>query len=230
MNFAWEAMLAADRCGLQREEIRFVPGRNGSPYAEVILENLNSSRLEQPVVEINPLYRFAAEFASVFDVNLTGLEKTREIFFDIFIHYISTLDLRTGLSRQEYYLRFLLEDILDNVYGEEMAEAIRHTKKDKLRPILRLIIRLYQCGGSIDLFRDVMRLMYPGSIVYINNEKARQVLIYIGIKETEAERNKICFLCDTFLEVNYETLLFWEHHFGIIGVDNTMLLDEMVLV
>lgn len=229
MNFAWEVVLAADRCGIRREDIRFLPAQNGSPYTETVLEDINSSTLEHPEVRINPLYRFSPEFSRIFDVNLSGLEATREMYFDVFMHYISSLDLRSGLSKQEYYLRFFLDDILAEMYGIQAADAIRRFDKQSLRQLLRLIVKLYRCGSSIALFREAMRLIYPESIVYLHNERIRQVLIYIGTKETETERKKIDFLQDMFLEINYETYLFWEHHFGIIGVDETMVLDEMVL-
>lgn len=229
MNYAWEAALAADEAGITREELRFKPVRNGSPYTEVVLETINSSRMEQPVVEVNPLYRFAEEFSEVFDVNLTGYETSRELFFDIVMHYMVQLDLRQGLSKQEYALRFLLTDLLEGVCGSQAARVVRHFEKEKLRRLLRLILKLYQCGSSIYLFKEVMRCMYPESLVYASNEAVRQVLVYVGVKEQEEERERLEFLQDMFLPINYQVFLFWEHHFGIIDIDETMELDEMVL-
>ncbi|MDE6516456.1 MAG: hypothetical protein K2L18_01205 [Acetatifactor sp.] len=54
MNYIWETALAADQSGITREKITYRPARNGSPYAEVVLENLNSSTLESTEVEVNP--------------------------------------------------------------------------------------------------------------------------------------------------------------------------------
>jgi len=229
MNYIWEAVLAADQSGIPREEITYCPTRNGSPYAEVVLENLNSKTLESTKVEVNPLYRFAEEFSAVLDGNVEGHEKTREILFDITMHYMAQADLRQGLSRQEYALRFLLKDLLDGVCGQEAAEAAAHFEKAKLRRLLGFIWKLYQCGSSITLFREVMSCMYPASLVYASNEEAREVLVYIGKKETARERERIEFLRDMFLPINFQVFLFWDRHFGIIGVEETMLLDEMVL-
>lgn len=88
MNYMWEAALAADRSGIPREAVRFVPVRNGSPYAEVVLENLNIKDLEGTLVEVNPLYRFAKEFSSVLDINLRDYEQTRLLYFDVVMHEI----------------------------------------------------------------------------------------------------------------------------------------------
>ncbi len=228
MNYAWEAALAADRCGIPREEVRYIPVKNGSPYMEVTQEMLNSQEGKRRV-EVNPLYRFAEAFSAIFDINQTGLEKTKEIFFDVFMQYMVQLDLRQGLSRQEYCLRFLLTDLLGGVCGGQAAEVMKNFEKEKLRRLLGLILKLYQCGSSLWLFREAMRCMYPDSLVYASNDMVRQVLIYVGIEEKEEEQKRLEFLQDMFLPISYEVFLFWDRHFGIIDVEETMILDEMVL-
>lgn len=229
MNYTWEAALAADRAGIPREKITYRPVRNGSPYTEVVLENLNSRGIEDALVEVNPLYRFAKEFSSLFDVNIKGFEQTRELLFDIAMHYMVQADLRQGLSRQEYALRFLLEDLLEGVCGSQTSHVVKKFPRDRLRRMLRLILKLYECGSSIYLFREVMRCMYPDSLIYASNEAVRQVLVYVGVKETDTDRERLEFLQDMFLPINFHVFLFWEHHFGILDVDETMELDEMVL-
>ncbi len=229
MNYIWEAALAADKENIPREEMQYCPVQNGSPYAEVVLENINSRGIESTQVEVNPLYRFAKEFSSVFDRNLEGYEQTRNLFFDIVMHYMVQADLRQGLSKQEYCLRFLLMDLLDGVCGSQAAQAILCFEKKKLYRLLCMIFKLYQCGSSILLFREVMRDMYPDSFVYVSNDRIRQVLVYIGVEETEVERIRMGFLQDLFLPIYFEVFLFWEHHFGIIGIEETMKIEDMVL-
>ena len=79
MNYAWEAALAADQAGIPREEIRYVPVNNGSPYAEITMEYINIQGLGKKTVEMNPLYRFSREFSALFDRNLEGYEKARKL-------------------------------------------------------------------------------------------------------------------------------------------------------
>ena len=108
MNYAWEAALAADRCKVAREDVRYVPVRNGSPYTEIAQESLNNRDIDEGWVEINPLYRFSKEFSAMFDMDLEAYGKARALFFDVFMQYLIQIDLRQSLSRQEYALRFLL--------------------------------------------------------------------------------------------------------------------------
>ncbi len=229
MNYAWEAALAADQAGVSRETVRYVPVWMGSPYTEVVLENINTGSLEQPEVEVNPLYRFSKVFSSLFDPDREGYEKTREIFFDIFMQYMVQLDLRQGLSRQEYILRFFLEDLLDGTCGEEAALAVGEFEKDELRPLLEQIRKLYYCGSSIYLFRQIMRRLYPDSLVYASNDTQGQILVYVGVKESEKDQKRLIFLQEMFLPIYDQVYLFWEHHFGIMDVDETMILEEMML-
>ena len=229
MNYAWEAALAADRMGIERESLHFVPVEDGSPYMELVQEMLNGQEPGEAEVGINPLYRFAEIFSTVFDRNLTEYRQTREAVFRVFIQYMVRLDLRQGLSRQEYAVGFLYRDILRGVFGQEASRVMESFDRDSLRHLMRLVLKLYRCGSSIRLFREVMRFLYPDSLVYASNDNIWELLIYVGVGETETEQGKLDFLKGMFLPVNYRVFLFWEHHFGIIGVDETMELDNMVL-
>ena len=57
----------------------------------------------------------------MFDANLEGFEKTREIFFDSFMHYMVQMDLRQGMSKQEYAMDGLLRDLAEGVCGNWAA-------------------------------------------------------------------------------------------------------------
>lgn len=193
MNYVWEAALQADAERIPREKIRYVPVDNGSPYTEIVRELINEKSLGEPEVLINPLYRFADVCSDIFSKNLEGFEQTREIFFRVLMQYMVQLDLRQGLDKQEYDLCFLIKDILQGVFGKDAAFIIRSFEKEKLRQLLRLILKLYQCGSSVYLFREVMRYLYPDSLVYASNEDVRQILIYVGRKETETEQKSWSF-------------------------------------
>lgn len=51
----------------------------------------------------------------------------------------------------------------------------------------------------------------------------------MGIEEIEKERKRAAFLREMFLLVQETVHFFYGHHFGIIGVDETMVVDEMVI-
>ncbi len=57
--------------------------------------------------------------------------------------------------------------------------------------------------------------------------KEEEVLIYIGADNNDLNRGKIDLLQEMFLPIGYSTRMFWKNHFGIIGVNDTMKIDEI---
>ena len=55
------------------------------------------------------------------------------------------------------------------------------------------------------------------------------MLIYIGRTETAELRGQVDFLVSMFVPFDYKVHLFWDIHFGIMGVDETMGLDEFMV-
>ena len=82
----------------------------------------------------------------------------------------------------------------------------------------------------LQLFNKVLRKVFKNSIVYSNKEKPKNMYIYLGEIETEELKNKIDVILDTFLSIDMKPLIFWNQHFGILGLDNTMKNDEIVMV
>ena len=54
--------------------------------------------------------------------------------------------------------------------------------------------------------------------------------LYVGKKETEEERKRVSFLTDTFLPVNEEVKVFYDSHFGVMDLEETMVMDRVMLI
>ncbi len=67
MNYAWEAVLQAEKEKRERDRLRFTQADVPSPYIEVSVTDLNIQCPEEDVIEVNPLYRFAHVFGKIFD-------------------------------------------------------------------------------------------------------------------------------------------------------------------
>lgn len=229
MNYAWEAVLQAEKDHRSREQLRFVKARTPSPYMEVSLVDLNLKTPEENRIEINPLYRFEDVFGKLFDRNVEGMEDIREMFFDICMHYMVQLDLRQGLSREDYYCSLLACDLLQGNYGARAQEGFALFDRAEQKEVLRSFLQLFRTGNYLEEFRKVAKRLYPRAILYENNETAGELLVYLGVKETERERKRAAFLIEGFLPIQETVYVFYENHFGIIDVDETMWMDEMVI-
>ncbi|AGF55350.1 hypothetical protein B0P06_000562 [Clostridium saccharoperbutylacetonicum] len=231
MNYIWEALLKADKEKIPRGDIKFIPAEIYSPYIEVALEHLNSVSLpEDKVIEVNQYYRFYEVFKDLFNINVQESREFREVLLDILLHYLGELDLKQGLNKTEIYKRFLYKDILNEVYGEKLAKDIRSFDNKERDVLLNGFVTLYKTGTSIQLLKKIIKEIFKNSIVYLNKDKPKSIYIYLDeVKEKKLE-NKIEVVLETFLPINMEPFIFWDKHFGIIGLDYTMRINEIVMV
>lgn len=229
MNYAWEAVLAAEQLHYLLEELHFIEADQPSPYLEISLTDLNLTAPREEWIEINPLYRFGSIFSAILDKNVEEMRQTRELFLDTCMHYIVQLDLREGLSREDYYYRLLFREITQGLYGEQLREGFSLFCGREQKVIIPACLRLLKSGNYRDEFRKVVTTLYSGAFIYESQERPMELLVYLGVKETKEERGRAVFLREMFLPMQERVHYFYEHHFGIIGVEETMMIDEMVV-
>ncbi|MGN0145070.1 MAG: hypothetical protein ACI398_08805 [Clostridium sp.] len=231
MNYIWEALLKADKEKIKRNNIKFKKAEICSPYMEMSFEDLNLSLLsEEQEIDVNIYYRFYEIFKELFDINFTENREFRDTLLDIILHYLGELDLKEGICKEEFQKQFLLEDICEGVYGEVLADNIKDFDTKDLNIFLSGLITLYRSGTSIYLFNTVVRNIFRKSVIYRSQDKPKDIYIYLDEVKTKILERKIEAVLDTFLPINMNPFIFWDKHFGIIGIDKSMKLDEIVMV
>lgn len=230
MNYVWKVLLAARETEIGEAGLHFYPEQEPSPYVEVSFAEMNRTELEDTEVGVNPLYRFSDIFSEMFAPDIQSFKKVRRLFLDVFMHYMARSDLLSGMHKQEYYLWFLREDLLGKVYGERAAEAFSLFDKMEQRRVATALLSLYRSGHGKAMFRELMTALYDNAIVYEGRDRVEVLYLYVGRRETEQERKKVGFLTDTFLTVNEEVKVFYDSHFGVMDLDETMVLDRIMLI
>ena len=230
MNYMWQALLRGVAGGVAKEDIPFIPSKIANPYREVFFSDVNKTEVVagEPI-EVNALYRYASVFEALIDARLVDHDELRLKLFDILAHYISELDLREGYCRAVYYAKFLREDILGGVFGEENAQGIDFFSPSEQRHVLSGLTKAYQSGMSLKLFAKLLRELYPNSITYLGKKERAEFLVYIGKKKTKELEAQVKLICDMLVPADYDVILFWEMHFGIIGIDETMEIGEIMM-
>ena len=115
------------------------------------------------------------------------------------------------------------------MYGDFYKSSISYFTRNERELILSGIIRQQQIGSSLDIFKNIATALISNIIIYHNNDNAHEILIFIGQKKNNELEVKMTFLIRMFLEIQYKVELYYEYHFGIIGVEETMVIDEMSL-
>ena len=230
MNYLWEILLQAKAQRMEAGKIRFCQPRSYSPYMELSERYLNITRLEEPCrVEIKPDYRFHRVFKELFHPDLADYPALRRGLFQLLVHQLGENDILSGMTREEYYKKLLGAAFRKGDYGKEKADTFALFQGDEREILAEGMLMLYREGDSIELFRHVMTALIRRCIVYENNDDPYEILVYIGWKQSEELEKKVQFIRDHFLNIRYRAELYYEYHFGIIGMEDTMCVDEIAI-
>jgi len=230
MNYLWEVLLGARQQGIDESGIRFTVGKEYSAYMEVSDPFLNQERLETgQVVEVNPYYRFYDIFKGLYQPEMQEYANLRESLTNLIFHQLAENDAVSGMTREEYYKKLLYRDLMDGAYGRAAKEAAEILDRDEREIVLSGLLRQYQTGSSLDIFKDMMESLIPENIVYHSNESFHEIFVYVGGKKNKKTETKMNFLLQMFIELPYHVDIYYEHHFGILGVEATMRIDEITL-
>ncbi len=228
MNYVWDVIILARRLGVDLKNINFIAAKSYSPYMELSFKYINGTAYEGDI-EVNPYYRFYEIFKDLFNINNTEDVELRETLFDILMHFLSDIDTYAGMSKREFYKRFLLKDLNSGLFGSDLKEKMQLFSKDEQDILAHNIIKLYISGDMLYLFKDTLRRIFKNPTVYVNYEAKDELLIYIREERTDLNEAKMEFIKEIFLPIKFRTEIYWNYHFGIIGVDETMIIGNIAL-
>ena len=168
MQYIWEVVLAAEKNGIREADLRYEVAEVRSPYLEVSFSDLNTQTVEQTVVEVNPFYRFFDIFSEILDINQKEYEKTREIFVDTVFHYLALTDLRMGMSKKDYYLKFLAEELGSGQFGSKAKAAMRLFSRYEKRYLVLALMDVVASRNYLEIFKWLFQEIYINSMIYIS--------------------------------------------------------------
>ncbi len=228
MNYIWDLLIQAEEEGFLTKDIYFHLAKIYSPYMELSPQLLNSQEIEQHV-EVNPYYRYFDIFKDLFHPDHTTDEAFRDALLDITLHFLAEIDRMQGLNKKEYYICFMLRDIEANVFGKLVRDKIKSFSKKEQEIIALNMLRLYQTGEALYLIKDTLKNIFKNCFIYVKSEENDELLLYIHQKKTIENINKVQLIQEIFLPIGFQMEVYWQYHFGIIDVEETMKLDRIAL-
>ncbi|MDR1321898.1 MAG: hypothetical protein LBK56_10805 [Gracilibacteraceae bacterium] len=229
MIYLWEAILAAAERGMSLSELEFIPASAVSPYTEVVLPDINGEPAPGVPIEINPYFRFSQVFSALLAGGLPA--KRPEFFaalFDMMLHVLGWIDIRSGMSRAEIEKMLLREQLERGDFGKcgrNFTSLFCKRERDIVLTGLRSVCRM---GMSLALFTAVLKQVYPYAGCYLDVEEERRLLVYLACPQDKTEEKRIDFLRAAFVPLDIRVTVFWQRHFGIIDVGETMEIGEIM--
>jgi len=228
MIHLWEALLCAHMTQIPEQTVRFVHARHGSAYMELALPCLNQTWLEK-AVEVNTYYRFYPIFKDMFPPEQAEFPALRDSLTSLALHMIAQNDIMKGMTRQDYYKKLLAAEVMDGSFGDMAKEVFGGMDRKEQEKLLGGWLNCFRVGSALPIFLDMVHGLVDDSIVYLSNECPDEILLYTGLKYEQKLEQRITFLADTFLDIRYHVEVFYEYHFGIMEIEETMQIDEISL-
>lgn len=230
MKYLWEIVLQADKEGIPLNSLSFVHGARGSAYMELVRPFLNDTTLGQgSEIEINTYYRFYSIFCELFGPEQKEFPALTKCLTNVILHMLAENDVRSGMTKAAYYRKLLSSDLRAERFGYWTGSVFLGFTREEQEIVLNGLLRSYQVGNSLTIFTDMIHGLLKGSIVYHSNDCPEEIIIYVKQKKTYSLEQKLQLLIDLFLEISYHVDIFYEYHFGIIGIDATMRIDEIAV-
>ncbi len=235
MRYLWEVLLEAGKEQVPEESLRFIHAPLGSGYMELSLPCLNQAWLEEDgrsgdiSIEVNTYYRFYDIFHGMFPPDPMEFPSLRESLTNLSLHMLAQNDVRSGMTREDYHKALLAAETEGGGYGEAAREVFLSMTGEEQELLLGGWLRSFRIGSVLPIFLDMVHGLVADSIVYHNRECPDEILIYTGLKKERKLEQRIQFLINTFLDIRYRVDIFYEYHFGIIGVEATMQIGEIAI-
>ena len=112
-------------------------------------------------------------------------------------------------------------------FGPSIAAHLQAVDLDKRERLSSLALTQLQTGSSLLLFRKAAVLLFPDALLYQERYEPKQLLLFIADKKDERLEHYSQLIEELFLPISHRLRVFWEHHFGVIGVESTMHTDHI---
>lgn len=230
VKYLWEVLLEAKEEGIPEERLRFFHDGGSSAYLEIAIPFINETELgEEREIAVNTYCRFYDIFRNLFQPELRDYPQLRKKLTNVILHMLAGNDIRRGMTREEYYKKLLASDLAAGAFGEKAWKVFSCMGKEEKGILMSGWLRSCRTGSSLAIFIDLVHGLIGDSIVYHNNDRPDEILIYTRLKKTGELEERLGFLMEMFLDIRYRAEVFYEYHFGIIGVGETMQIGEIAM-
>lgn len=237
MNFLWDMVLRAQDQGIKEEDLFFTQAKEFSPFFEQSFSHINQTKIESNTIELNLFYRFADIFQDILSqklqdqLSLSGHDyaEFREYLIDAALHTLLYSDLRYGLTKREVHIRKLTEELVNGEFWKEAAQDFQLFDSRKQIRLATLVLTQMQTGSSLIIYRRSILVLFPNAMLYQIKTDRKKLLLYLPQQKTDKNEHMVQFVQDMFLPMSYSIRIFWEHHFGVIGIDAAMVIDKAAL-
>lgn len=78
-------------------------------------------------------------------------------------------------------------------------------------------------------FEKALKKFFDTIYIYQHKEKPANYILYISNKKSSVNEDKLELIKALFFDATCSLEVFWEYHFGIIGINETMKINQIAI-
>lgn len=227
LNRLWKLWIAAQEMAIQTDELFFHIGDTFSPYSEVSLKSLQAAegQILENEIAVNPFYCWNSIFSPMLDTQLGEYDELTLMISDMILHYIAEADAFSGMSKEEFYTSFIVRDMECGIYGCRDKFAL--FSNNEKRKIADRLLCLYRTNQPLFCLTEAISVLFPGAGVHLGEN--RQLFVFMNQSKDQVKQHKLDVVFHLFLNLDFRPQVYWEKIPGIIGMEETMGIEEFVI-
>jgi hypothetical protein len=196
-------------------------GNSVCPYIEVYNDSVT-------YVEVNPLIRFSEIFELLHDEEIIGYIDKMDSLDNVVFHYLAQFDKNKGMNYKQGIIEKIREEICEGYFGNVAKQFwCGLNLRDREIVLYELAQRLLN-DKEIFFMETMERLFAVSSMCYEKNTNT--YYLYIGAEETDYNTKKYELVKHLFWNKNLPIKPIWNVHYGIVGIRETMMIDNIQIV
>ena len=228
-NQIWAPYLSVIRNGGDLPRLHYtVKHTRVSPYLEMQADSLHgngTSEDGQARLEVNPYVRFFSIFDPLLTSEDLGYEEFEQALSDIMLHVLADLDLKMGMCRHDFYIRFFMRDMEQGVFGGANELAVFSVTEKRMAA--EWLLSFYRTNDASASLLGAVHAVLPDCEIYIR--EGEEFVFYMRQPWEETAEKKLRYLIRLFLPLSCLCTIHWTKTYGVVGYEDTMQLEDFVL-
>lgn len=162
--------------------------------------------------------------------NISVLKKFKKNIENNAINYLQELDFVSGTTVIDVICEKISEDIKKGTLGIDLKKYFLFLSREEQEYVALLIynekINNVNCMKN---FKLGIKYFFIDSLIYRQKSEKNKIIVYINKPKNKVNVAKIKTLELLFLEFEMKLKVFWENHFGVVNVGETVKIDEIAV-
>lgn len=216
MKRLWQAVLEARQNGMEETDIFLDVTDTSSPYGEATVKNVYDPYGPiEGAVAVNPYYSYEAVFSHL--IKPGRIPELTKFLCDLILHHLWEVDALAGMDSEEFYIRFLEEDIKNHVFGPELSLEC-FTEKE-IRTIGFYYRKLCRTGQYEACFCHMLQSLYKNA--WVNAVEDGSLVVVVNSRQSPEDEKRVKSIQNIFLQAGRRCHLYWEVLPGVVECQET---------